>query len=85
MDWSFAYSRFPFHWNNNPKQLANDRLSIPYMQPKMHCKDFGKLFAAAIDRQKTDISLTFKEEFAGAILRSSATVSDPGVPVPSVD
>lgn len=30
------------------------------MHPKMHCKVDGKLFAAAIDRQKTDIKRTLR-------------------------
>lgn len=50
------------------------------MQPKMHCRDEGKLFAAVIDRQKTDINLTLKVKLAGLILHSGATFSDTGVP-----
>ena len=30
------------------------------MQPKMHCKVDGKLFAAAIDLQNIDINFAFK-------------------------
>lgn len=46
----------------------------------MHCKVDGKLFAAAIDRQKIDISLTLKAGFAGLTLDSGEIFSDPVVP-----
>lgn len=55
-------------------------LSIPNMHPKMHCKVDGKLFAAVIDRQKTDISLTRRARFPGLILASGETFSEPAVP-----
>lgn len=40
------------------------------MQPNMHCKVEGKLFAAVIDRQNTDINLTLKAGFPGLTLKS---------------
>lgn len=46
----------------------------------MHCKVDGKLFAAVMDRQKTDINLAFKAELAGAILESGASLSAPVEP-----
>lgn len=53
---------------------------LPNIQLKMHCKVDGKLFAAAIDRQKIDISLTLKAGFAGLTLDSGEIFSDPVVP-----
>lgn len=43
------------------------------MQPKMHCKVDGKLFAARIDRQKTIISFTLRDGLAGVTLESGGT------------
>ncbi|KAL2559360.1 Uncharacterized protein Fot_04099 [Forsythia ovata] len=53
--------------------------SLPNIQPKMHCKVDGKLFAAVIDRQKIDISLILKAGFAGLTLESGEIFSDPVV------
>lgn len=53
---------------------------IPYMQPNMHCKVEGKLFAAVIERQKIDISLALSAWFPGITLNSGATFSAPAVP-----
>jgi len=50
------------------------------MQPKMHCKVDGKLFAAVIDRQKTDISLAFREGLPGVTLDSGAIRSTSVLP-----
>jgi hypothetical protein len=50
------------------------------MQPNMHCNVAGKLFAAAIERQKPDMSFIFKDIFPGATLCSGATFSVPVVP-----
>lgn len=47
----------------------------------MHCNVDGKLFAAEIDRQKTDISLTLKDAFAGVTLDSGGICSEPVVPI----
>lgn len=55
---------------------------LPYMQPKMHCKVDGKLFAAVIDRQKTDISLTLREGLPGMTLDSGAIRSSSALPEP---
>lgn len=46
----------------------------------MHCRVEGKELAAAIERQKTDISRALNAEFAGATLDSSATFPIPAVP-----
>lgn len=54
--------------------------SLPNMHPKMHCKVEGKLFAAVIDRQKIDISLTLRAIFPGFTLDSGARFSEPVVP-----
>lgn len=53
----------------------------PYMQPNIHCKVDGKLFAAVIDRQKIDISFDFKAGLAGVTLDSGTTFWDAAVPV----
>ena len=45
------------------------------MQPKIHCRVAGKLFAAVIERQNTDISFIFNETLAGLTLDSGATFS----------
>ena len=50
------------------------------MHPKMHCKVDGKLFAAAMDQQKIDISLAFRAGLPGLTLCSVATVGEPAVP-----
>ena len=55
------------------------------MQPKMHCKVDGKLFAAVMDRQNTAISFTFKVAFPGLTLESTAVFSAPVVPGKSVN
>lgn len=41
----------------------------------MHCKVDGKLFAAAIDRQKRDISFPFRAILAGFTRNSEAVFS----------
>lgn len=46
----------------------------------MHCNVDGKQLAAAIERQKTDISRIFNVGFAGATLDSSEIFSTPTVP-----
>lgn len=50
------------------------------MHANMHRQVDGKLFAAVMDRQKTDINLAFKVEFTGAILESGASLSAPKEP-----
>jgi len=50
------------------------------MQPKMHCKVDGKLFAAAIDLQNIDINFAFKAGLPGLTLDSDSTFSTPTVP-----
>ena len=55
------------------------------MQPKIHCKVDGKLFAAAIDRQNIDINFAFKAGLAGLTLDSESTFSTPEVPTFSVN
>lgn len=44
------------------------------MQPKMHCKVDGKLFAAVMDRQKIDMSFALKTGLTGATLDSTAAL-----------
>lgn len=53
---------------------------LPYMQPKIHCRVNGKLFAAVIDRQKIDISFALKDGFPGLTLDSGGIWSVPAVP-----
>lgn len=53
---------------------------LPYMQPKIHCKVNGKLFAAVIDRQKIDTSFALKDGFPGLTLDSGGIWSVPAVP-----
>lgn len=50
------------------------------MQPKMHCKVDGKLFAAVIDRQKRDISFPFRAILPGFTRDSEALFSAPVEP-----
>ena len=50
----------------------------------MHCKVDGKLFAAVIDRQKMDISLTLKAGLPGMTLDSGAIRSTSALPALSV-
>lgn len=46
----------------------------------MHCNVAGKLFAAAIERQKPDMSFIFKAMFPGATLCSGVACSVAVVP-----
>jgi len=55
------------------------------MQPKMHCKVDGKLFAAAIDLQNIDINFAFKAGLPGLTLDSESTCSTPTVPTFNVN
>lgn len=50
------------------------------MQPNMHCKVDGKLFAAITEWQKIDISLDLRAGFPGLTLKSGSTFSAPAVP-----
>jgi hypothetical protein len=50
------------------------------MQPNMHCKVDGKLFAAITEWQKIDISLALRAGFPGLTLKSGSTFSAPAVP-----
>lgn len=43
------------------------------MQPNIHCRVAGKLFAAVIERQNIDISFAFKAILPGVTLDSGAT------------
>lgn len=53
---------------------------IPNMQPNIHCNVAGKLLAAAIERQKPDMSFIFKAVFPGATLCSGLPCSVAVVP-----
>lgn len=55
------------------------------MQPKMHCRVEGKLFAAVIDRQKTDVSLTLRAGLPGMTLDSGAIRSSSALPESSAN
>lgn len=50
------------------------------MQPNMHCKVDGKLFAAITEWQKIDISLDLRAGFPGLTLKSGSTFSAPTLP-----
>ena len=50
------------------------------MQPNMHCKVDGKLFAAITEWQKIDISLALRAGFPGLTLKSGSTFSAPTLP-----
>lgn len=58
-----------------------EKYYLPYIQPKMHCRVAGKLFAAVIDLQKTeDINFALKARLPGVTLLSREICWAPAVP-----